>query len=91
VLGIPALSTFSIKSKEWIKYKTFITQEMLKKKYLATNALFVSIKHDDATLESYFDILDGIFNKISKFENKSLSVDKYIEGPVCQTGFQRLN
>jgi glutamate-1-semialdehyde aminotransferase/spore coat polysaccharide biosynthesis protein SpsF (cytidylyltransferase family) len=91
VLGIPALSTFSIKSKEWIKYKTFITQEMLKKKYLATNALFVSIKHDDATLENYFDILDGIFNKISKFENKSLSVDKYIEGPVCQTGFQRLN
>jgi glutamate-1-semialdehyde 2,1-aminomutase len=91
VLGIPALSTFSIKSKEWIKYKTFITQEMLKKKYLATNALFVSIKHDDATLENYFDILDGIFNKISKFENKSLSVDKFIEGPVCQTGFQRLN
>jgi glutamate-1-semialdehyde 2,1-aminomutase len=91
VLGIPALSTFSIKSKEWIKYKTFITQEMLKKKYLATNALFVSTKHDDATLENYFDILDGIFNKISKFENKSLSVDKFIEGPVCQTGFQRLN
>lgn len=91
VLGIPALSTFSIKSKEWIKYKTFITQEMLKKKYLATNALFVSTMHDDATLENYFDILDGIFNKISKFENKSLSVDKFIEGPVCQTGFQRLN
>ena len=91
VLGIPALSTFSIKSKEWVKYKTFITQEMLKKKYLATNALFVSTKHDDATLENYFNILDGIFNKISKFENKSLSVDEFIEGPVCQTGFQRLN
>ena len=91
VLGIPALSTFSIKSREWVKYKTFITQEMLKKKYLATNALFVSTMHDDATLENYFDILDGIFNKISKFENKSLSVDKFIEGPVCQTGFQRLN
>ena len=91
ILGIPALSTFSIKSKEWIKYKTFITQEMLKKKHLAANALFVSTKHDDATLENYFDILDGIFNKISKFENKSLSVDKFIEGPVSQNGFQRLN
>ncbi len=32
VLGIPALSSFSIISKDWLKYKTFITQEMLKKK-----------------------------------------------------------
>ena len=32
ILGIPALSTFSIESKNWLKYKTFITQEMLKKK-----------------------------------------------------------
>ena len=91
ILGIPALSTFSIKSKDWIKYKTFITQEMLKKRHLAANALFVSTKHDDSILENYFDILDGIFNKISKFKTNSLSVDKYLEGPICQSGFQRLN
>ena len=91
VLGIPALSSFTIKSNNWIKYKTFITQEMLKKKYLASNALFVSIKHDDKSLENYFNILDEIFSQIYKFENNSLSVDKYIEGPVCQSGFQRLN
>ena len=44
--GIPALSSFSIISDDWLKYKTYITQEMLKKKYLATNAFFVSVKHD---------------------------------------------
>ena len=42
-------------------------------------------------LENYFNILDEIFNRISKFENKSLSIENYLEGPVCQSGFQRLN
>ena len=31
--GIPALARFEIKSKNFIKYKTLITQEFLKKIY----------------------------------------------------------
>jgi len=91
VLGIPALSTFSIESNEWLKYKTFITQEMLKKKMLCSNALFLSVKHDEKTLNNYLDNLNEIFKKISKFENKSLNIDSFIDGPICQSGFQRLN
>ena len=34
ISGIPALSSFSIISNDWLKYKTFITQEMLKKNFL---------------------------------------------------------
>ena len=33
-LGLDSLATFTIKSKNSQKYKTFITQEMLKKKIL---------------------------------------------------------
>ena len=91
VLGIPALSTFSIESNEWLKYKTYITQEMLKKKMLCSNALFLSVKHDEKTLNNYLDNLNEIFKKISKFENKSLNIDSFIDGPICQSGFQRLN
>ncbi len=91
VMGIPALSSFILDSQNWLKYKTFLTQEMLKKKYLAANAIFLSTKHDDKILDNYFNILDDIFKKISNFENGSLSVDKYLDGPVCQSGFQRLN
>ena len=91
VLGIPALSTFSIESKNWLKYKTFITQEMLKKKMLCSNALFLSVKHDDKILNNYLDNLNEIFKKISKFENENLNIDNYLDGPVCQSGFQRLN
>ena len=91
ILGIPALSTFSIESKNWLKYKTFITQEMLKKKMLCSNALFLSVKHDEKTLNEYLDNLNEIFHKISKFEKGNLNVDNFIDGPICQSGFQRLN
>jgi len=91
VLGIPALSTFSIESNNWLKYKTFITQEMLKKKMLCSNALFLSVKHDEKTLNQYLDNLNEIFHKISKFEKGIINIDDCLDGPVCQSGFQRLN
>ena len=91
VLGIPALSSFSIISKDWLKYKTFITQEMLKKRMLCSNALFMSVKHEEKILDEYLNNLDEIFNKISKFKKILLDVDKFLDGPVCHTGFKRLN
>ena len=91
ISGLPALSSFSILSDDWIKYKTFITQEMLKVNILASNAVFVCTKHNKKILDLYFDKLDEIFNKIRKFENKNLNVDTELKGKICQTGFKRLN
>ena len=64
---------------------------MLKKKMLCGNALFISVKHDERTLKDYLDNLNEIFNKISKFEKNTLNIDEYLDGPICQSGFQRLN
>ena len=91
VTGIPALSSFSIISNDWLKYKTYITQEMLKKNFLVTNAIFVSVKHDKKVLDRYFDVLDRIFKEISDFENKVKNIDDNLDGPVCHTKFERLN
>ena len=91
IAGLPALSSFSILSDDWLKYKTYITQEMLKCNILASNAIFVSTKHSKKILEKYFNKLDEIFNKISKFENKTLDIDTELDGEVCQIGFKRLN
>ena len=33
IFGINALAGFKIKSNNWLKYKTYITQEMLKKEF----------------------------------------------------------
>ncbi len=91
ISGIPALSSFAIISNDWLKYKTFITQEMLSSNILASNAIFVCTEHNKKILDIYFNKLDEIFNKIEKFENKSLNIDKFLKSDICQVGFKRLN
>ena len=41
ISGLAALTTFSFKSDNALAYKTLITQEMLKKGYLAATAVYV--------------------------------------------------
>jgi len=88
--GIPAISSFSFKSKQALEYKTLITQEMLEKGYLATNLVFSCIEHTPEIIEGYFDALDPIFGLIKKCE-EGLDVTQLLKGPVCHSGFKRLN
>ena len=88
--GIPSLAGFTFKSKNALKYKTFFTQEMLKKGFLASTSCYSSISHDDCELGDYKKILKEIFQQISKFEEGNFS-DDFLEGSVCHNGFQRLN
>jgi len=88
--GLPALINFSIKSNNWMKYKTFITQEMLKHNILATNTIYVCTHHNIDIINLYFEHLDKIFLKLGEFEDGA-DVDKYLGSPVAHTGFSRLN
>ena len=91
ILGIPAMTSYNFHSIDSIKYKTFITQEMLKKGFLASTVFYACTEHKDDHLEKYFNILDDIFHKISKCESQILNIDDLLEGPVCHSGFKRLN
>ena len=42
IFGLPTLAKFSIESTNFQAYKTFITQEMLKKGFLAANGVYIS-------------------------------------------------
>ena len=88
--GISSLPNFRINSKNWPTYKTFITQEMLKEKYLASNSIYVCIEHSDKQLNKYFRILDKLFQKISIFESNKSLLD-ILESDISQTSFTRLN
>ena len=90
ISGIPALTNFKILADDWLKYKTLITQEMLKEGYLATNLVYVCIEHTDEIVKDYLKKLDSIFSVISDCEN-GRDIDKLLEGPVCHSGFERLN
>ena len=88
--GLSALTRFRIQSEAWLKYKTFITQEMLKQGFLAASSIYVCTEHTSEILDEYFEKLDPIFQLIKDCEN-GLSIDNLLEGPVCHSGFKHLN
>ncbi len=70
VIGQPSIPSFIFLSKDHLKYKTFITQEMLKKNILASNVIYISIAHKKPHFDRYFYYLDMIFKIISLSEMK---------------------
>lgn len=90
IFGLPALISFSFKNELALAYKTLITQEMLKKGYLATTSVYVSIAHNEKVLSGYFEELEKVFELIQQCE-KGKDVNTILEGPICHSGFKRLN
>jgi glutamate-1-semialdehyde 2,1-aminomutase len=88
--GLPALTGFTIKSDRALAYKTLITQEMLKKGYLAGTSVYVCIEHTPDVLDGFFDALDPVFGLIQECE-QGCEVMSLLNGPVCHAGFKRLN
>jgi glutamate-1-semialdehyde 2,1-aminomutase len=88
--GLPALTGFAIQSENAVEYKTLITQEMLKKGYLASTSCYTSLAHTPDVIEPYLEALDGAFALIAQCE-AGRSVEELLEGPVCHGGFKRLN
>ncbi len=90
VNGIDALCSFIFLSSNHQAYKTFITQEMLKHKILATTTIYISISHSKQKLKTYFLILDRLFKIISKCERGD-DIFRYLETDIAESNFARLN
>jgi glutamate-1-semialdehyde 2,1-aminomutase len=91
ISGIPSLSTYSFVSEDALKYKTFITQEMLKLGFLASTNFYASIAHKEEHFDAYFNALDKVYQVIAACEKGHKSINDLLEGPVCHAGFKRLN
>ncbi|MBU2538881.1 MAG: aminotransferase class III-fold pyridoxal phosphate-dependent enzyme [Proteobacteria bacterium] len=90
ISGLPSMIGFNLPVPNMIKYKTLITQEMLKNGFLAANAVYVCTEHSQSIVDQYFAELDPIFALIKECEQGRL-VEDLLEGPVCHAGFKRLN
>jgi glutamate-1-semialdehyde 2,1-aminomutase len=88
--GIPALAGFTIESVNALAYKTLITQEMLRKNFLAANCIYISTEHSQDVLDSYFDNLTPVFKLIAECES-GRPVGEVLTSAVCHSGFKRLN
>ena len=80
-----------IKSQNWIKYKTYITQEMLKSGFLASDTIYFYIAHTDQILKKYINKLEKIFNIIKKYKNFIEDIDDLIESQVSKLNMKRMN
>jgi len=88
--GMLALTGYTFESKNSLAYKTLVTQEMLKKGFLASNSVYVCTAHTPAIVDSFLSALDPIFSQIKECE-EGKNIEALLEGPVCHSGFARLN
>ena len=88
ISGLNALATFSFEEMQLAR-KTFLTQEMLKKGFLAANVIYPSIAHEDELVMRYLESLNDVFCEISNKSEEELISS--IEGPLCHAGFKRIN
>ena len=88
--GIPAISSFSFDDGDHLLKKTFVTQEMLKRGFLASNLIYVSLSHEPCILATYFEQLDEVFEVLgAHVANETLA--SALDGQVSHGGFKRLN
>jgi glutamate-1-semialdehyde aminotransferase/spore coat polysaccharide biosynthesis protein SpsF (cytidylyltransferase family) len=87
--ALPALISFGFELTDMLKYKTLITQQMLKSDLLATNSVYVCTAHTQPEVDQYISALDPLFALIKECE-LGRPIDALLEGPVCHVG-QHLN
>jgi glutamate-1-semialdehyde 2,1-aminomutase len=88
IQGLSALPRFDFENKNNLYFKTFISQELLKKKMLASNTIYLCTEHNIKLFNNYFDILDSVFFKINRSIEDNIDPQKLLSGPVCISGIR---
>jgi len=88
--GIPPLAHFSFAYAKPLVYKTLFTQEMLSKGYLASTSFYGALTHTKKLVDRYLADTETIFRMIKKAHDSG-NVESMLRGPVCHSGFKRLN
>ena len=83
ISGIDPLGHFSFSGERKNALKTIFTQEMLKRGFLATTALYASLAHTEDVLNEYEDAVGNVFMYLSALGN-DVVIDE------AHTGFTRL-
>jgi glutamate-1-semialdehyde aminotransferase len=88
IQGLSALPRFDFVNKNNLYYKTFVSQEFLKHKILASNSIYLCTEHNMKIFDNYFDILDSVFFKINRSIKENINPQKLLNGPVCISGIR---
>ena len=81
VMGSNSIPSFQFKHHH-DQRKTFLTQEMLRNKILASNLIYITIFHSPNNIKKYVKTLDQIFFDISKKNIKNILKSKTCFKPI---------
>lgn len=88
--GIAPLGHFAFDHPQPLVLKTLFTQGMLEKGFLATTAFYASYAHRDHHVDAYLKAVDKTFAEIARAVSSG-NPKRRLKGPVCHSGFKRLN
>lgn len=89
--GIEPLPDFKIETQQWREVKTYITQEMLKKGFLAGSTIYCSTQHDQDSIQLYYEAIGPIFESLSEALSGGADVTQLLDSEPIEVGFRRLN
>jgi len=87
--GYPALAHFAFQHELSAELKTLYVQEMLRRGFLATTAMYVTLAHTEEIVERYTEAIDAVFEEIAEALGKN-EVAARLQGPVAHDTFSRL-
>ena len=90
IQGLNAIPKFYFANNNLLN-KTFITQELLKKKILASNSVYLSIAHKDIFIDKYLNEFKKIVEKIALIEHHKKDIKDYLDSDIAHETFKRLN
>jgi len=91
IIGIDSVPIFIFPTEQALALKSLFTQEMLKRGFLASNVIYLSIAHSAEVCEKYILAVTEVFTILQSALGKNKDIASLIDGPVCHSGFQRLN
>ena len=91
IIGIDSVPIFIFPGDHALALKTLFTQEMLRRGFLASNVIYLSIAHTDELCDKYIDAMREVFYFLQESLDSNVDIESLINGPVCHSGFQRLN
>lgn len=89
VSGIAPMPHFEITHAESDPLRTFLTQLMLERGFLATTSFYTTFAHQQDQIERYLAAVNEVFPIVAAAAHTG-NVATLLNGPVAHSGFQRL-
>ena len=85
----PSLAHFAFDHAQAMELKTFYIQQMLKKGFLASTVIYITLAHTDEVLDRYIIAVDEVFAEIAGILKED-KISECLDGPVAHASFKRL-